>query len=242
MASTYTPLGVEKMATGENAGTWGTKTNTNLEIIEQIAGGYTTQAITSTPTTLSVSDGSTGATLAHRVIEFTGSIGEATIVTIPLDVQDFYIIKNGSSGAYTVTFKYASGSGDTVVWSATDKGTKLIYATANDGTNPDIVDVGMATLTGTETFTNKTLTSPKIGTGIYDTSGNELFLLTATGSAVNQLTYANAADGNNPSFTASGGSTNIGINFVPKGSGQVQAAGNTISTVGKAIAMALVFG
>ena len=40
MASTYTPLGVEKMATGENAGTWGTKTNTNLEIIEQISGGY----------------------------------------------------------------------------------------------------------------------------------------------------------------------------------------------------------
>ena len=63
MASTYTPLGVEKMATGENAGTWGTKTNTNLEIIEQVAGGYTTQSIASTPTTLSVSDGSTGATL-----------------------------------------------------------------------------------------------------------------------------------------------------------------------------------
>jgi len=141
MASTYTPLGVEKMATGENAGTWGTKTNTNLEIIEQIAGGYTTQAITSTPTTLSVSDGSTGATLAHRVIEFTGTIGEATTVTIPIDVQDFYIIKNSSSGAYTVTFKYVSGSGDTVAWSATDKGTKIIYATANDGTNPDMVDV-----------------------------------------------------------------------------------------------------
>ena len=40
MASTYTPLGVELMATGENAGTWGTKTNTNLSIIEQISGGY----------------------------------------------------------------------------------------------------------------------------------------------------------------------------------------------------------
>ena len=141
MASTYTPLGVEKMATGENAGTWGTKTNTNLEIIEQVAGGYTTQSIASTPTTLSVSDGSTGATLAHRVIEFTGTIGEATTVTIPIDVQDFYIIKNGSSGAYTVTFKYASGSGSTVQWSSTDKGTKIIYATANDGTNPDMVDV-----------------------------------------------------------------------------------------------------
>ena len=46
MASTYTPLGVELMATGENAGTWGTKTNTNLSIIEQITGGYTTQAVT----------------------------------------------------------------------------------------------------------------------------------------------------------------------------------------------------
>ena len=45
MASTYTPLGVELQATGENAGTWGTKTNTNLQIIEQISGGYTTQSV-----------------------------------------------------------------------------------------------------------------------------------------------------------------------------------------------------
>ena len=45
MASTYTPLGVELQATGENAGTWGTKTNTNLQIIEQISGGYTAQAV-----------------------------------------------------------------------------------------------------------------------------------------------------------------------------------------------------
>jgi len=245
MASTYTPLGVEKMATGENAGTWGTKTNTNLEIIEQIAGGYSTQAITSTPTTLSVSDGSTGAVLAHRVIEFTGSIGEATVVTIPLDVQDFYIIKNGSSGAYTVTFKYVSGSGSTVVWGTTDKGTKIIYATANDGTDPDIVDAtssfGDVTLTGTQTLTNKTLTAPAIGTSILDTNANELFLLTATGSAVNELTYANAATGSNPSFTASGGDSNVGINLVPKGTGTIQYNGSEISTVGKAIAMAMIF-
>jgi hypothetical protein len=245
MASTYTPLGVEKMATGENAGTWGTKTNTNLEILEQIAGGYTTQAITSTPTTLSVSDGSTGAVLAHRVIEFTGTIGEATVVTIPIDVQDFYIIKNGSSGSYTVQFKYVSGSGSSVTWAATDKGTKIIYATANDGTNPDIVDAtssfGDVTLTGTQTLTNKTLTAPKIGTSILDTSGNELFLLTATGTAVNQLTYANAAADNDPTFTATGDSTNIGINLVPKGSGTVKYGGNEISTVGKAIAMAMIF-
>ena len=67
MASTYTPLGVELQATGENAGTWGTKTNTNLQIIEQISGGYTTQAVSGGgDTTLSVSDGSTGATLSQN--------------------------------------------------------------------------------------------------------------------------------------------------------------------------------
>ena len=141
MASTYTPLGIEKMATGENAGTWGTKTNTNLQIIEQLTGGYTTQALSSTPTTLSVSDGSTGAVLAHRIIDFTGSIGENFVVTIPLDVQTFYILRNSTSGAYTVQFKYVSGSGSSVTFSTTDKGTKIVYATANDGTNPDILDL-----------------------------------------------------------------------------------------------------
>ena len=246
MASTYTALGVELMATGENAGTWGTKTNTNLNIIEQISGGYTAQDIAggAQTTALSVSDGSTGATLAHRMIEFTGSITGNQIVTIPIDVQTFYFLRNSTSGAYTVQFKYASGSGDTFTFSATDKGDALVFATANDGTNPDIdtLPAGDVTTTGTQTLPNKTLTSPKIGTSILDTNGNELFLLTATGSAINELTYANAAAGNAPSFTASGGDTNISINLVPKGTGEVQANGSGLATTGKAIAMALVFG
>ena len=143
MASTYTPLGIEKMATGENAGTWGTKTNTNLDIIEQISGGYTTQAVSdSGDTTLSVSDGSTGATLAHRIIEFTGSLTGSRNVTIPLDVQDFYILKNATSGSQNVVFKYATGSGD----SATIANAKTIiaYAKADDGTNPNIATVSLA--------------------------------------------------------------------------------------------------
>ena len=245
MASTYTPLGVELQATGENAGTWGTKTNTNLSIIEQISGGYTTQSIAggAQTTALSVSDGSTGAVMSHRMIELTGSITGNQIVTIPLDAQTFYFLRNSTSGAYTVQFKYASGSGDTFTFSATEKGDAILFATANDGTNPDIYEIGVGdvTLTGTQTLTNKTLTSPKIGTSILDTNGNELFLLTATGSAVNELTYANAATGNSPSFTASG-ETNVGINLVPKGTGTLQYDGNEVSTVGKAIAMAMVFG
>ena len=115
MASTYTPLGIELQATGENAGTWGTKTNTNLNIVEQISGGYTTQAVSdSGDTTLSVTDGGTGATLAHRIIEFTGTLTSGRNVTIPLDVQNFYILKNSTSGSQTVTFKYATGSGASV--------------------------------------------------------------------------------------------------------------------------------
>ena len=106
MASSYTGLGIEKMTTGENAGTWGSTTNTNLQIIEQISGGYTEQDIAggADTTTLSVSDGSTGAVLSHRIIKFTGTITGNQIVTIPLDVQQMYILVNGTSGAYTVQF------------------------------------------------------------------------------------------------------------------------------------------
>ena len=58
MASTFTPLGIEKMATGENAGTWGTKTNTNLDIIEKAIAGYVEVAVTSGGTkALSITDG-----------------------------------------------------------------------------------------------------------------------------------------------------------------------------------------
>ena len=147
MASTYTPLGIELQATGENAGTWGTKTNTNLQLIEQISGGFTQQSIAggAQTTALSVSDGSTGAVMAHRMIEFTGTISGNQIVTIPNDAQNFYILRNSTSGSHTVQFKYASGSGATFTFSATDKGDKMVFAAANDGTNPDIKTLAIGT-------------------------------------------------------------------------------------------------
>ena len=232
MASTYTALGVELMATGENAGTWGTKTNTNLNIIEQISGGFSAQSIAggAQTTALTVNDGSTGATMSHRMIELTGSITGNQIVTIPLDAQTFYFLRNSTSGAYTVQFKYASGSGDTHTFATTDKGDAILVATANDGTNPDIYKVatGDVTLTGTQTLTNKTLTSPKIGTSILDTNGNELALLTATSSAVNEFTIANGATGQAPTLSSTGGDSNIDINIIPKGTGDVVLAGDTV--------------
>ena len=234
MASTYTDLGVELMVTGENAGTWGTKTNTNLNLIEQISGGYAIQTLNAAgtganTTTLAKADGALNATVASRII-ILGAVSPQAItgnkiVTMPVLTENFYIIKNSTSGAYTVQIKAATGSGATVTWATDDKDWKLVYF---DGvaTNTGVYEVALGeanevTLNGTETLTNKTLTAPKIGTSILDTSGNELFKLTATGSAVNELTLANAATGNKPTFTASGGDTNIGVSIQPKGSGTV---------------------
>ena len=169
------------------------------------------------------------------MIEFTGTITGNQIVTIPIDVQTFYYLRNSTSGAYTVQFKYASGSGDSFTFATTDKGDATVFATANDGTNPDILTLpaGNVTTAGTQTLTNKTLTSPIIGTSILDTNSNEVAKITATSSAVNEITFVNAATGNNPSIDASGGDTNIGIALKTKGSGVIQAedSGGTVAAV-----------
>ena len=168
MASTYTPLGIEKMATGENAGTWGTKTNANLDLIEQVLGGYKAVSIAggAQTTALTVADGALTGTAQARMIEFTGSITGNQIVTIPLDIENFYILKNTTSGAYTVQFKYVSGSGDTFTFAATNKGTAILFATANDGTNPDIIQIQ----TGGDVVDD---TSPQLG-GDLDVNGNKI--------------------------------------------------------------------
>ena len=150
MASTYTPLGVELMATGENAGTWGTKTNNNLSLFEQLTGGFSTVSIAggAQTTALTVVDGSTTGTAQYRMIEFTGTITGNQIVTIPLDVETFYFLRNSTSGAFTVQFKYVSGSGTTATFASTDKGDKLLFAAANDATNPDIKEISLASPPG----------------------------------------------------------------------------------------------
>jgi hypothetical protein len=236
MASTYTDLGIELMATGENAGTWGTKTNSNLSLIEQLTGGYLEVSIAggAGTTALDIDNGALTGTAQQKVIKLTGSISGNRIVTFPLLTETFYFIENGTSGAYTVQLKAASGSGATVTFSATEKNFKIIYI---DGvaTNTGVYDIGMGnvTLTGTETLTNKTLTSPKIGTSILDTNGLELALLTATSSAVNEFTIANGATGNNPKLSATGDDSNVGIDFITKGTGVIRAedSGGNVSAV-----------
>jgi len=132
--TTSASLKLTVQATGENSGTWGQFTNTNLLILEQAIGGYTGVALNATTgATLTFSNGalSNG---KDQVIRLTGTITSNVNVVIPDGVEKTYIVENATSGAFTVTFKTSSGTGAT--WSTTDKGYKIIYS---DGTN--IVDV-----------------------------------------------------------------------------------------------------
>ena len=239
MASTFTNLGVELMATGENAGTWGTKTNANLQLAEQLLGGFKIQTLNAAgtganTTALTVEDGALTGAAQNRVI-ILGAVSPQAItgnkvVTFPLLTETFYFIKNSTSGAYTVQLKAESGSGATVTFSTTDKGYKLLYLDGV-GTNTGVIEIPLATAgtvteTGTQTLTNKTLTSPKIGTSILDTNGNELALLTATSSAVNEFTIANGASGNAPRLSATG-ETNVDLDLLAKGTGHVTIMGDT---------------
>ena len=228
MASTYTPLGVELQATGENAGTWGTKTNTNLQIIEQISGGYTTQAVSdSGDTTLSVSDGSTGATLSHRVIEFTGSLTASRNVTIPLDVQNFYFLKNATSGSQNVVFKYVTGTGTSAT--VANGKTVIAYAKGDDGTNPNISTISLASdlvddttpQLGGNLDTNSFMIDFDDAHGIRDENGNEQLIFETTGSAVNHVDITNAATGSGPEIGAVGDDSNINLELRPKGTGEI---------------------
>ena len=234
MASTYTPLGVELQQTGENAGTWGSKTNTNLQIIEQIAGGFTTQAVTDgADTDLTVTDGNTGATLAHRVIEFTGSLTASRNVTIPLDVQNFYILKNATSGSQNVVFKYDTGTGTSVT--VGNGKTVIAYARADDGTNPNITEVTL----GADVVDD---TSPQLGGnldtnsfmidfddahGIRDENGAEQLIFETTSSAVNHVDVTNAATGAGPQIGAVGDDSNVDLKLRPKGTGNIEIMGAT---------------
>jgi hypothetical protein len=100
-------------------------------------------------------------------------------------------------------------------------------------------DVVSVTNTGTDNnvlSTSPSITTPRVITSINDTNGNEIIGVTATASAVNELTVANAATGNNPVISATGSDTNIGITLTPKGTGNaVLTSGNLVVANGNGI-------
>jgi hypothetical protein len=139
MASSFSTLGIELIATGEASGLWGDKTNVNLQMFQEITSGYVAKSIAggAQTTALSITNATTGSDARQAVIELTGTITGNQIVTVPDSLEKVYIVKNATSGSHTVQFKTASGTG--VTFAATEKTSKLVFA---DGTN--IVDTGFA--------------------------------------------------------------------------------------------------
>jgi hypothetical protein len=221
MASSYsTDLKLELMVTGENSGTWGDKTNTNLNLVQQAIAGYEAIDVASADVTLAM----TNATLSNArnmVLNLTGTLAGTRVVNVPDGIEKTYIVADSTTRAgNTLTIKTVSGTGVAIPAGKT----VLVFS---DGTN--VVDV----------FFMKDLiedTTPQLGGNldangnnilidngnfIGDESGNEQIKFATTASAVNEISVTNAATTNPPSVSATGGDTNIDLNLTPKGIGRV---------------------
>jgi len=222
MASSYsTDLKLEIQVTGENAGTWGDITNTNLVILQQAIAGYSGISIAGGVgnTDLTFSNGLTS-NGKNAVLELTGTITgnrTVTITTASGVTNKVYVIRNSTVGAFTVTVKIEGQTG--VTFSATDKGTKILYL---NGT--DVVDSNIGNLSNdaSPTLSANLDTNAKniiidSTYGIIDENANEQIKFSTTASATNEITIANAAAGNSPVISATGGDTNVGLTLTPKG-------------------------
>jgi hypothetical protein len=164
--------------TGENSGTWGQITNTNLLILEQAIGGYDT-VDSASGATLTFSNGalSNG---KNQVLKLTGTISGNVNVVIPDSIEKTYIVENATSGAHTVTFKTSSGTG--ITWSATDKGKKILYS---DGTNIEEGVTSTGSLITGDITTNTIYTSNLTVTNNTNVSG---ITISDNVTAVNNIT------------------------------------------------------
>jgi len=115
MASTYsTNLALELIGTGDQSGTWGNTTNTNLgTLIEQAISGYVTQAITDgADTTITIPNGATGVA-RNMAIEMTGALTAARNLIVPAN-KKLYFIYNNTTGGFAVTVKVSGQTGVSV--------------------------------------------------------------------------------------------------------------------------------
>lgn len=195
MASTYSPnLKIELIGTGDQSGTWGNTTNTNLgTLIEEAIAGFTTQAVTNgAATVLTIPNGATS-TGRHYVIELTGALTANRTVEVPA-VDKPYIFFNNTTGGFSVTVKVSGQTGVTIA-----NGKKAIVYT----NSTDVIEVANAPVTeaGTQTLTNKTFVAPALGTPASGVMTNVTGLPLTTG-VTGTLPVTNGGTGTATSFTS----------------------------------------
>jgi len=112
MASSYsTDLKLELMVTGENAGTWGDKTNTNLNLIQQSVAGYQEIDVASADVNLTMDDAAIS-NARNMTLKFTGTLAANRTVNFPTGIEKLFNIIDGTDHAgYTLTFKVTSQTG-----------------------------------------------------------------------------------------------------------------------------------
>jgi len=232
MASTYNNLGIELQATGENAGTWGAKTNTNLDLVAE-TWGYIAIDVASADVTLAMSSGSSS-NARNYILEFTGTLAGNRVVNVPAqagspaaNIEKGYLVvdkTNRSGSSYSLTFKVTSQTG--VVLRALPQNKSSAPVTTfcyHNGT--DVIDASKDVAIS---FTD--------GQYIADNSGNELVTFGVTGSAVNEVKITNAATGTAGPIIAANGESNVNLNLRPAGTGVITvgttAANATITSKG----------
>ena len=200
--------------TGDTLRSAGTKINANFqELYTQLGGDSSTLS-------------------SKVIIKDSSSVGTIIFEGTSADSHETKLIATDPTADRTIALPNAGGNIvlDTATQTLTNKTltTPTIASITNGGTITVPSGAGtLATIAASQTLTNKTLTSPilntaKIGTSLNDVNGNELIKVTATGSAVNELTIANGASTTGPTLSATGSGANLNIIMTPKGTGSVE--------------------
>ena len=255
--STYsTNLKIELMTTGENSGTWGDTTNTNLgTALEQAVIGYGNPNYTSDANlTISITNSNASQAARCLVLNVTSTFGSLTVtreLVVPT-IQKQYIVQNNTTGGQSITVKTTAGTGITV-----PNGRKAhLYVNGTDVIQMfDFVDINGGTIDGA------TIGASSASTGAFtslNVSGLTASSAVATDASKNLVSVTNTGTGNNvlasgPTIASLNLTTALTIASAAGTSGQVLTSGGagaaptwttptTYVTTGKAIAMAMIFG
>ena len=178
MASTFSSsLNLELQATGENSGSWGTKTNNNLEKLESAIKGYVSIAVASTTDSLATSNGSTTDEQSNAIIKLTGTLSGNTTMQCEA-VETWYIVDDATThGGNTLGFKPAGGTAVNLV-----QGAKHILYSDGSTMFDVLADAGNIKANGTLDVTGNT--SLDGGTFVFNESSADLdFRIEGNGDA-----------------------------------------------------------
>jgi len=245
MASTYTAnTGIEKPGTGEQAGTWGTTTNNDFDIIDRALNGVGSISLSGTTHTLTTTDGTLSDGM-YKVLVFGGSpSGTNTVTVSPNDQQKIFYAKNDSGESVVIS----QGSGASITINNGE--TRIVYCDGA-GAGAAVVDLTATLAAGvpsgtkqlfvqtsaptgwTKDTTNNNDSAIRIVTGSVTTGGTAAFSSAlATPSVTGTVNISGAPSTGNLGVSVSGNISNhtLSVNRIPSHSHTIFQRGNTQTT------------